>query len=190
MIPCERDRIALSWSLRAGIVFFGLLCSAAPGKAQARGAFRADRMDTVLYGVAYYPEYMPYDRLDQDVQLMQKAGITVVRIGEFSWGLWEPEDGKFEFAWIDRVVDKRSEEHTSELQSQSNLVCRLLLEKKNNFFPAAHVRHEHACADDVLHFAAQRFDGRGDDLERSPRLLAHRLGVAAVGADAHAAADD
>src|SRR2546430_10967005 len=27
----------------------------------------------------------------------------------------------------------RSEEHTSELQSQSNLVCRLLLEKKNNF---------------------------------------------------------
>src|SRR2546430_3947321 len=106
MIPCERDRIALSWSLRAGIVFFGLLCSAAPGKAQARGAFRADRMDTVLYGVAYYPEYMPYDRLDQDVQLMQKAGITVVRIGEFSWGLWEPEDGKFEFAWMDRVVEK------------------------------------------------------------------------------------
>src|SRR2546430_4467061 len=35
----------------------------------------------------------------------------------------------------DRVVhrvDQRSEEHTSELQSQSNLVCRLLLEKKND----------------------------------------------------------
>src|SRR5688572_31883351 len=35
----------------------------------------------------------------------------------------------------DRLVDAlepaRSEEHTSELQSQSNLVCRLLLEKKN-----------------------------------------------------------
>src|SRR2546427_7815525 len=31
-----------------------------------------------------------------------------------------------------RVVDRRSEEHTSELQSQSNLVCRLLLEKKKN----------------------------------------------------------
>src|SRR2546430_9228739 len=29
-------------------------------------------------------------------------------------------------------IDRRSEEHTSELQSQSNLVCRLLLEKKNN----------------------------------------------------------
>src|SRR2546427_2291812 len=31
----------------------------------------------------------------------------------------------------DHCVDARSEEHTSELQSQSNLVCRLLLEKKN-----------------------------------------------------------
>src|SRR3989475_7433437 len=31
---------------------------------------------------------------------------------------------------IESVVDERSEEHTSELQSQSNLVCRLLLEKK------------------------------------------------------------
>src|SRR2546430_9862227 len=30
-----------------------------------------------------------------------------------------------------RLVELRSEEHTSELQSQSNLVCRLLLEKKN-----------------------------------------------------------
>src|SRR5205085_11270930 len=31
---------------------------------------------------------------------------------------------------VERVADMRSEEHTSELQSQSNLVCRLLLEKK------------------------------------------------------------
>src|SRR2546430_12382652 len=29
------------------------------------------------------------------------------------------------------IISSRSEEHTSELQSQSNLVCRLLLEKKN-----------------------------------------------------------
>src|SRR2546427_3653978 len=35
--------------------------------------------------------------------------------------------------WVEcRVVATRSEEHTSELQSQSNLVCRLLLEKKKN----------------------------------------------------------
>ena len=90
----------------AGFFLWALSFAVLPADAQTREAFRPDHMDTVLYGVAYYPEYMPYDRVDQDVQLMQKAGITVVRIGESSWGLWEPEEGKFEYAWMDRVVDK------------------------------------------------------------------------------------
>ena len=64
------------------------------------------RMDTVLYGVSYYHEYMPYERLDKDVQMMKDAGLTVVRMGESSWGLWEPEDGRFEFAWMDRIVNR------------------------------------------------------------------------------------
>src|SRR2546430_12022984 len=37
---------------------------------------------------------------------------------------------------------KRSEEHTSELQSQSNLVCRLLLEKKKKITAADHTTHD------------------------------------------------
>src|SRR5579863_908374 len=81
-------------------------CLILPLRAQSTQSFRPNEMQTVLYGAAYYPEYMPYDRLDQDVDLMQKAGISVVRIGESSWGLWEPEDGKFDFAWMDRVVGK------------------------------------------------------------------------------------
>ena len=65
----------------------------------------------VLYGAAYYNEYMPGDqadkdaRLEKDVALMQEAGLTVVRMGESTWSLWEPEDGKFEYAWMDKVVD-------------------------------------------------------------------------------------
>ena len=63
---------------------------------------------TVLYGAAYYNEYMPGDqaaRLDKDVALMKAADINVVRMGESTWSLWEPEDGQFEYAWMDRVVD-------------------------------------------------------------------------------------
>jgi beta-galactosidase len=93
-------------TLRSFVLFVFAGAASATAHAQTAAPFRADRMDTVLYGVAYYPEYMPYDRLDQDVQLMQKAGISVVRTGESSWGLWEPEDGKFEFAWMDRVVER------------------------------------------------------------------------------------
>ena len=62
-------------------------------------------MSDVLYGAAYYHEYMPYERLDKDVAMMKAAGLTVVRMGESTWSLWEPEDGKFEYAWMDRVVD-------------------------------------------------------------------------------------
>ena len=63
---------------------------------------------TILYGAAYYNEYMPADlqpgRLEKDVALMQSAGITVVRMGESTWSLWEPADGHFDYAWMDRVV--------------------------------------------------------------------------------------
>jgi beta-galactosidase len=59
----------------------------------------------VLYGAAYYHEYMPYDRLDKDVEMMKQAGISVVRMGESTWSLWEPEDGTYQYAWMDRVVD-------------------------------------------------------------------------------------
>ncbi len=62
-------------------------------------------MKTVLYGAAFYEEYMPYDRLDKDVDLMQQAGISVVRVGESTWSLWEPQDGHFDYAWMDRIID-------------------------------------------------------------------------------------
>jgi beta-galactosidase len=63
---------------------------------------------TVLYGAAYYNEYMPGDqaaRLDKDVALVKAAGLNVVRMGESTWSLWEPEDGQFDYAWMDRIVD-------------------------------------------------------------------------------------
>lgn len=62
-------------------------------------------LDRPLFGVAYYDEYMPYDRLDQDVRLMKEAGITVVRIAESTWGTLEPQDGVFDFSHVDRVLD-------------------------------------------------------------------------------------
>ncbi len=64
------------------------------------------KFSTVLYGVAYYHEYMPYERLDKDIQMMKDAGINVVRVGESTWSLFEPEEGRFEFAWMDRIIDK------------------------------------------------------------------------------------
>ena len=36
---------------------------------------------------------------------MKAAGLNVVRMGESTWSLWEPEDGQFDYAWMDRIVD-------------------------------------------------------------------------------------
>ena len=62
-------------------------------------------MDKLLYGVAYYDEYMPVERLDKDVAMMKKAGINVVRIGESTWSTFEPHEGVFDFTHLDRVMD-------------------------------------------------------------------------------------
>ena len=61
--------------------------------------------ETILYGASYYHEYMPYERLERDIELMTRAGVSVVRVGESTWSLWEPEEGRFEHGWMDRVVD-------------------------------------------------------------------------------------
>ena len=63
------------------------------------------KMDNILYGAAYYQEYMPSDRLSEDLKLMKESGISVVRLGESSWSLFEPREGEFEFAWMDRIID-------------------------------------------------------------------------------------
>lgn len=62
-------------------------------------------MDRLLFGVAYYDEYMPYDRLEKDIRMMKDAGINVVRAGESTWSTMEPQNGVFNFASIDRVLD-------------------------------------------------------------------------------------
>src|SRR2546430_8497356 len=47
-------------------------------------------------------------------------------------------------------AQRRSEEHTSELQSQSNLVCRLLLEKKNEIANQRNICHDAPAGWNVL----------------------------------------
>ena len=57
-------------------------------------------MDQLLYGAAYYDEYMPYERLDKDISMMKKAGINVIRIAESTWSTEEPEEGVFYFSYV------------------------------------------------------------------------------------------
>ena len=60
-------------------------------------------MKELLYGAAYYDEYMPYERLAKDVSMMQKAGINTVRIAESTWSTCEPQEGVFDFSHVIRM---------------------------------------------------------------------------------------
>lgn len=66
-------------------------------------------MSDLYYGVAYYDEYMPEDRLAKDIALMRETGINVVRIAESTWSTLEPQEGEFNFYHIDRVLDAMHE---------------------------------------------------------------------------------
>ena len=62
-------------------------------------------MEKILYGAAYYYEYLPYDRLDEDIKMMTEANINLVRIGESTWSRYEPQEGVFDFASVQKVLD-------------------------------------------------------------------------------------
>src|SRR6202167_490065 len=69
----------------------------------------------MYFGADYHPEHWvhPYagtpenaeSRWKEDIELMVAAGMNIVRMGEFVWGLCEPREGKFDFAWLKRLMD-------------------------------------------------------------------------------------
>ncbi|MEV6200098.1 beta-galactosidase [Streptomyces sp. NPDC051771] len=59
----------------------------------------------LAFGGDYNPEQWPESVWQEDVRLMQEAGVTMVSVGIFSWALLEPEPGRYDFGWLDRVLD-------------------------------------------------------------------------------------
>ncbi|MBN1665771.1 MAG: beta-galactosidase, partial [Anaerolineales bacterium] len=64
----------------------------------------APHHDRLHFGVAYYPEHWPEERWPEDARLMQAAGISVVRMGEFAWSTFEPQAGQFHLDWLERAI--------------------------------------------------------------------------------------
>lgn len=59
---------------------------------------------TFRYGADYYPEQWPEARWAEDARMMRDAGFNAVRLAEFAWARMEPEEGRFDFAWLDRAI--------------------------------------------------------------------------------------
>lgn len=58
------------------------------------------------YGVSYYPEHKKREELEEDLKLLIDSGINTVRMGEFAWCVFEPQEGVYVFDWLDEVVER------------------------------------------------------------------------------------
>jgi beta-galactosidase len=56
------------------------------------------------FGVDYYPEHWPEERWPEDARLMAEAGLNVARLAEFAWSKMEPQEGRYDFGWLDRAI--------------------------------------------------------------------------------------
>ena len=62
------------------------------------------KTDRIYFGAAYYDEYLPYDRIEQDMEMMEKAGMNLIRIAESTWSTLEPQENVYDFTHLDRML--------------------------------------------------------------------------------------
>lgn len=93
--------------LRQAITFLLLLFFLNP--TQVSAADSASRFfpakELMSIGVYYYPEHWSPEQWDRDFAKMAEMGFEFVHMGEFAWAFLEPEEGKFDFAWLDKAIN-------------------------------------------------------------------------------------
>lgn len=69
------------------------------------------KLPVFMHGADYNPDQWQHDPkvLEEDIRLMKLAGCNVMAIGIFAWAALEPEEGVFQFEWLDRVLDSFAE---------------------------------------------------------------------------------
>jgi len=63
------------------------------------------RVDNILYGGDYNPDQWDDDTIAEDMRLFKLANINLVTLPVFSWAKLEPDEGEYDFKWLDRIMD-------------------------------------------------------------------------------------
>src|SRR5699024_8998696 len=64
------------------------------------------RLRGIGFGGDYNPEQWPMEVRLEDVQLMGEAGVNIVSLAIFSWATIETREGRYEWAWLDNIMDR------------------------------------------------------------------------------------
>lgn len=94
-------------AFRSGTILSCFLCALLCINMTAYGQneVRPSMPPALLLGAAWYPEQWPESRWNADLDLMQKAHMHVVRVGEFAWTALEPAEGKYELGWLEHAIN-------------------------------------------------------------------------------------
>lgn len=60
----------------------------------------------IAFGGDYNPDQWPEEIWDDDIRLMEKAGVNTVALAIFSWDRIQPQENRWDFGWLDRIIDK------------------------------------------------------------------------------------
>lgn len=93
-------------SLLAQWVFLFAICAAVCSGQTSPARPNWPGPGQLFVGTCFQPIDRSPEEIDRDIAIMQRAGFNVVRMGDLSWDSFEPSQGKFEFAWFDRIMDK------------------------------------------------------------------------------------
>ncbi len=65
------------------------------------------KLNGLMHGGDYNPDqWLDYPEiLEKDIELMKKAGINEASLGIFSWSMYEPFEGQFDFSWLRKIMD-------------------------------------------------------------------------------------
>ncbi len=84
--------------ITATLVFLSACVTAQPGEKFFPKA------DWMTPGIYYYPEHWKENQWERDIKKMKELGFEFVHMSEFAWAKMEPEEGKYDFAWLDKCV--------------------------------------------------------------------------------------
>jgi beta-galactosidase len=61
--------------------------------------------DLITVGIYYYPEHWNPSQWERDIRQISSMGFEFIHLAEFAWAQMEPEEGKYDFTWLDQVID-------------------------------------------------------------------------------------
>lgn len=142
-------------------------------------------MKEILIGSNYYPEDWDESEIDTDIERMKECGFNVARIGEFAWKRDEPEEGKFDFSWLHRVVDKLAAAGIKVIMGTPTATPPAWLYKKHpdmavlnaSGIRQSHGGRRHCCSSnpDYVRYSARIVEELGREFGKDPAIIGWQI---------------